>query len=223
MSSTVAADGPGSSSSSASSAASSCFGRSAARPQDCLVVAQPAGALHLALEIGPFELIPSVSWGDRGALLGPQRVDGEVQRVVGLEPAQDDARERSRVRVGAHVGRDGAGVRGGVGLLLGRHALRRGELRERREHLVVVRLRRGLRDHVARSTPSASMMNVERRAPQYVLPYIDFSPQTPYALADRVVLVGEQREVQPLLVVELLDGLDRVGRDAEHASRRRPS
>ena len=47
-----------------------------------------------------------------------------------------------------------------------------------------------------RTTPLAVDDERRARAPQYVLPYIDFSTQTPYRVADGVVLVGEQREVQ---------------------------
>ena len=65
------------------------------------------------------------------------------------------------------------------------------------------------------TTPSASMMNVVRSLP-HVRPAVHrlLDPDA-VRLGDGVVRVGEQREVQALLVVELLDRLDRVGRDAE--------
>ena len=67
-----------------------------------------------------------------------------------------------------------------------------------------------------RTTPSASMTKVARWAPHKRAAVHRLLHPHAVLLADGVVGVGEQREVQPLLVVELLDRPHRVGRDAEH-------
>ena len=50
---------------------------------------------------------------------------------------------------------------------------------ERGEHVVGVRRRASPSASPSRALPSASITNVERSTPMYVLPYIDFSTQTP--------------------------------------------
>src|SRR5215211_7507504 len=59
---------------------------------------------------------------------------------------------------------------------------RRAELAERLEHDVVVSLRRDLREH-ARDDPVRVDDERGRATPMYLRPYIDFSPQVPYASA----------------------------------------
>ena len=82
------------------------------------------------------------------------------------------------------------------------------------EDLVVVRLGRGLRDDVA---DAAVGVDDERRALGAQVRLAVHRLLHPHAveLADGVIGIGEQREVQVLLVVELLDLLDRIGRDAD--------
>ena len=60
------------------------------------------------------------------------------------------------------------------------------------------------------------MMNVARCTPMNFLPYIDFSTQTPYASADRVVGIAEEGELQAVLVGEPAQLRGLVGRDAHH-------
>src|SRR3954462_6029893 len=90
---------------------------------------------------------------------------------------------------------------------------------KRLEHLIVVRLRRGLRDDVH---DGAVGVDDERRA---VHAHVGLAVHRllapgPVLLGDRVVGVREQREVEVLLVVELADRLDGVGRHAEDADAR---
>ena len=78
-----------------------------------------------------------------------------------------------------------------------------------------MRLRRGLRDHVH---DRAVGVDDERRAVHAhvrLAVHLLLAPDA-VLLGDGVVRVGEQREVEVLLVVELRDRRDRVGRDAEH-------
>ena len=61
------------------------------------------------------------------------------------------------------------------------------------------------------------MMNVARWAPQYVLPYIDFSAHTPYASQTAWSSSASSVKFSACLSWNFLTGLDRVRRDAEHA------
>ena len=56
-----------------------------------------------------------------------------------------------------------------------------------------------------RRATRSSITNIDLSAPQYFRPYICFSAQTPYSVADGVVLVGQQRKSSDCLSGELLD------------------
>ena len=98
------------------------------------------------------------------------------------------------------------------------HRLRRdhlGDLGEQAEHLVVVGLRRGLLDHVR---DLALGIDDEGRAldAHVLLAVHGLLDPGAVEVGNRVVGVGEQGEVEPVLAGELRDRLDRVRRDADH-------
>ena len=66
------------------------------------------------------------------------------------------------------------------------------------------------------SFPSASITNVERSTPMYVFPYVLLLDPDAVVLGRRVVGVGEQREREPELPLELHVRRLAVGADAEH-------
>ena len=105
-----------------------------------------------------------------------------------------------------------------VGAVRDLHRLRRRRLnvRQGREDLVVVRLRRRLLDHVR---DRALGIDDERRPLDAPVGLAVIALLDPGAVGvrDRVVGVGEQREVEPVLGGELGHRVDRVRRDPDHA------